>query len=231
MDSSKKDEDMNRKWVVLGTVAAVVVAFIAGVVVYRDRAAQQAAQVAAEALQRDREALVRAHSPVFGNPAAKVTIVEFFDPSCETCRAFYPLVKELVNSSFGQVRLVLRYAPLHKGSDTAVKILEAARLQGKYWEALERTLAAQPQWAAHHNPQPELIWDVIADTGLDMAKARADAASPAIDQLLRQDIADMQALKVKQTPGFFVNGTPLRDFGQLQLKALVAEELKKVKAP
>ncbi|MCU0919519.1 MAG: disulfide bond formation protein DsbA, partial [Burkholderiaceae bacterium] len=64
-----------------------------------------------------------------------------------------------------------------------------------------------------------------------MAKARADAASPAIDQLLRQDIADMQALKVKQTPGFFVNGTPLRDFGQLQLKALVAEELKKVKAP
>ena len=79
----------------------------------------------------------RPHSPVFGNPAAKVTIVEFFDPSCETCRAFYPIVKGIVTSSFGQVRLVVRYAPLHKGSDTAVKILEAARQQGKYWEAVE----------------------------------------------------------------------------------------------
>src|SRR3546814_2889409 len=32
--------------------------------------------------------LVRMHSPVFGAASAKVTIVEFFDPSCETCRAF-----------------------------------------------------------------------------------------------------------------------------------------------
>ena len=64
--------------------------------------------------------------------------MEFFDPSCEACRAFYPIVKSLVNSSFGQVRLVVRYAPLHQGSDTAVKILEAAREQGKYWQALEK---------------------------------------------------------------------------------------------
>ena len=95
--------------------------------------------------------------------AAKVTIVEFFDPSCETCRAFYPIVKGMVNASFGQVRLVMRNAPLHHGSDTAVKILEAARVQGKYWEALERALAAQPQWASHDRPQPEMIWALIGD--------------------------------------------------------------------
>jgi protein-disulfide isomerase len=116
---------------------------------------------------------------------------------------------------------------LHKGSDTAVKILEAARQQGKYWEALEKTMAAQPQWAAHHNPQPEMIWELIGDLGLDIAKAKAAAASPEIDQLLRQDVADMQALKVDRTPGFFVNGTPLREFGETQLKALVAQELAK----
>ena len=33
------------------------------------------------------------------------------------------------------------------------------------------------------------------------------------------------------TPGFFVNGTPLRDFGEAQLRALVDQEIKKVKAP
>ena len=50
-------------------------------------------------------------------------------------------------------------------------------------------------------------------------------------QVLRQDTADMQALKVRATPGFFVNGTPLRDFGAEQLNALVDQELKKQKAP
>jgi protein-disulfide isomerase len=132
---------------------------------------------------------------------------------------------------FGQVRLLVRYAPLHRGSDTAVQILEAARLQGKYWEALEKTMAFQPHWAAHHNPQPELIWELIVDIGLDVAKAKADASSPATAQLLRQDIADMQALKVERTPAFFVNGTPLRDFGEAQLKALVDQEVRKLKAP
>ena len=218
---------MNKQWIVVGSVVAVVVAFIAGAVVFKGRETQQVSQAA----QSNSDALVRASSPVFGNPAAKVTIVEFFDPACETCRAFYPLVKTIVNSSFGQVRLVVRHAPLHQGSDTAVKILEAARLQGQYWPAVERALAGQPQWAAHGNARPELIWDLIADLGLDMAKARSDADSPAVAQLLAQDIADMKALKVDRTPGFFVNGTPLRDFGEAQLRALVDQEIQKVKAP
>ena len=218
---------MNKQWIVVASVVAVVVAFIARAVVFKGRETQQVSQAA----QSNSDALVRASSPVFGNPAAKVTIVEFFDPACETCRAFYPLVKTIVNSSFGQVRLVVRHAPLHQGSDTAVKILEAARLQGQYWPAVERALAGQPQWAAHGNARPELIWDLITDLGLDMAKARADADSPAVAQLLSQDIADMKALKVDRTPGFFVNGTPLRDFGEAQLRALVDQEIKKVKAP
>ena len=218
---------MNKKWIVLGTIMVVALAFVAGVAVFTSRSTQEVTQ----AVQTNSEALVRPHSPVFGNPAAKVTIVEFFDPSCETCRAFYPIVKRIVNASFGQVRLVMRYAPLHQGSDKAVKILEAARVQGKYWEVLERALASQSQWASHDRPQPEMIWELIGDLGLDMAKARADANGPALDQLLRQDIADMQTLRVDRTPGFFVNGTPLRDFGEAQLKALVEQELTKAGAP
>ena len=213
---------MNKKWIVISTAVAVAVAFIAGIMVFRDRSTVAVTQ----AVQNNNEALVRAHSPVYGNPDARVTIVEFFDPACETCRIFYPIVKRMVNSSFGQVRLVVRYAPLHKGSDTAIKILEAARKQDKYWEVVEKTFANQPQWAAHGNPQPELIWDVIKDTGLDMAKARTDAASPEIEQLLRQDLADMMALKVDKTPGFFVNGRPLEVFGDEQLKTLVQEEVR-----
>ena len=38
-------------------------------------------------------------------------------------------------------------------------------------------------------------------------------------------------LKVNRTTGFFVNGTPLRDFGEAQLKALVDQEVAKAKLP
>ena len=44
----------------------------------------------------DRAVLTRFHSPTFGDPAAKVEIVEFFDPACEACRAMHPFVKKLL---------------------------------------------------------------------------------------------------------------------------------------
>jgi len=223
----KKGDIVNKKWLVISSLLVVVLAFVAGTVLFRSKSNQEVSQ----ALQNNNEALIRAHAPIYGNLAAKVTIVEFFDPSCETCRAFFPVVKSIVNSSFGQVRLVVRYAALHPGSDTAIKILEAARKQGVYWQAVEKALAAQPQWAAHGNPQPELLWEVIKDTGLDVAKAKSEANSPEIERLLQQDLADMRALKVDKTPGFFVNGTPLRDFGEAQLKALVDQEVAKAKVP
>jgi hypothetical protein len=34
-----------------------------------------------------------------------------------------------------KIRLVLRYAPFHRGSDTIVAALEASRRQGKFWPA------------------------------------------------------------------------------------------------
>jgi protein-disulfide isomerase len=218
---------VNRKWLVFGTVAVVVAAFGIGVSLFKEKTNQEVVKAA----QTSNDSLIRPHSPVFGNPNAKVTIVEFFDPSCESCRAFYPTVKSIVNASFGQVRLVLRYAALHKGSDEAVKILEAVRLQGKYWPAVEKALADQPRWASHGNPQPALIWESFADLGIDIAKAKADMNSPAIAQVLQQDMADLQTLKVKGTPSFFVNGTPLTDFGAPQLKALVDQEIAKAKTP
>ncbi len=44
---------------------------------------------------------------------------------------------------------------------------------------------------------------------------------PDITQVVQQDIADAKALKVTQTPEFFVNGKPMPSFGYEQLTALV----------
>ena len=213
---------MNKKMMVVSAGVLAVVVFFIGVFFYTQQKSQQAAQLA----QDNNAALVRPHSPAFGNPSAKVTIVEFIDRACETCSAFYPLVKGLINASFGQINLVMRYAPLHKGSDEVVKILEAARMQNLYWPVLEAMLQSQSAWVLQHQAQPALVWDQIKATGLDVAKAKADVNDPRIAQIVAQDMADARTLEVTKTPGYFVNGKPLVDFGWDQLKALVANEVR-----
>lgn len=197
--------------------------------IYRHQ--QQQAESLARMAHDTNSLLNRAHSPTYGPATARVRIVEFFDPSCETCRAFYPLVKRLVDAQQGKVQLALRYVTFHQGSDQAVQILEAARRQNLFWPVTEATLAAQPIWAAHHQPSPGRIWEFLGNTGLDTATARADMNLPAIQAVIDQDMADAAALKVTQTPGFFVNGRPLENFGYEQLKALVDEEVAKAYAP
>ena len=196
--------------------------FAAGAYLYNANEAEKLSKLA----QGTDTVLVRPYSPTQGSKEAKVVLVEFFDPGCETCREFHPHVKDIVRESRGKVRLVMRYAAFHQGSDEAVKILEATRKQGLYWQSLEVVLKEQPVWASHGQPQPQLIWEMLFGSGLNIAQAKQDATSPEIAQLLAQDMADVQALMVRKTPSFFVNGKPLKNFGLDELKTLVADEIK-----
>ncbi len=169
--------------------------------------------------------LIRPHSPIIGPVAAPVTIVEFFDPACEACRAYHPIVKQIMDQFPGKVRLVIRYAAFHRGSDEAVRILETARLQGMFLPVLEALLAAQPQWAAHGAPQLEVAWSAAAHAGLDVERARRERLAPHIMATLNADAADVATLGVRQTPTFFVNGKPPSQFGPQYLLELVRQEV------
>ena len=213
------------KVAVAGILLFVVAAFALGVSLYRKHVhSAQDQTVSAEQTR-----LVRMHSPILGPQGAPVTIVEFFDPACETCRAFYPIVKSLMAKYPEDVRLVIRYAPFHRGSDQVVKLLEAARRQGKYQLVLEAVLQAQPTWADHSPPNPDLTFELSRAVGLDIERARQDMARPEMQALLDQDLEDLKALQVSRTPTFFVQGRSLPSFGPDQLAALVAEEVAKAK--
>lgn len=199
----------------------VVLGFSLGIYGHNNKKAETLGRMA----QESNSVFNRPHSPTYGPSTAKVRIVEFFDPACETCRAFYPLVKRLVDAQQGKVQLVVRYVPFHNGSEPAAKILEAARLQNLFWPVMEAVLNAQPMWAAHDKPNPEHIWEFLGNTGLNIRKAKEDVQTPAVQAIIDQDLADANMLKVTKTPGFFVNGRRLDDFGYEQLKALVQEEV------
>lgn len=212
---------MKHKYLFAGTLIILALIFIAGMFAYNDKKEQEANKIA----EANRAALLRMHSPTLGKADAPVVIVEFLDPACETCRAFYPMVKQMMAANPNKIRLVLRYAPFHKGSDKVVAVLEAARKQGKFWQALEALLANQADWSPHHTPQVELVWKHLEGLGLNMEQLAFDMISPEIEKVIAQDIEDARTLNVTKTPEFFVNGKPLPSFGFRQLTELVEQAL------
>lgn len=91
--------------------------------------------------------MVRPHSPVMCAADAPVNIVELVDPAWEACKAFHPKVKQILAAFPRETRLVIRYKPFHQESSVeAVKILEAARAQGKFEPVLEALLDGQRAW-------------------------------------------------------------------------------------
>lgn len=170
--------------------------------------------------------LVRPESPVMGPANAPVTIVEFLDPACEACRAYAPVVKQVMFLYPNEVRVVARFADFHPGSDEAIRILLAAREQGKFDTVLAALFDAQEQWASHHSPNVDEAWKIAIAAGLNESRARKVAQSAEITQRLREEDEDIIALKVSRTPTFYVNGKLLEDFGAEQLMALVTSEVK-----
>jgi len=202
-------------------ISAVVLGglFLLATLLYKGGKDSQALGEANQAL------LLRMHAPTLGPQDAKVHIVEFLDPACEACRAFYPFVKQLMAANPGKIKLTVRHVPFHTGVDSVVKLLEASKKQGKYWPTLEAVLASQPQWAINHQARIELLWGQLEGVGLDLEKVRTDMNAPEVERNMKQDQADAAALKVEKTPEYFVNGRRMETFGYEQLRKLVQEEL------
>ena len=183
----------------------------------------------------DPATLVRPDSPVLGPADAKITLVEFYDPECESCASFAPVVKKILKDYEGKIRLVMRYMPLHPNSLTAANFTEAAAEQGKYWEAQDLLFKKQPEWGTIHGPAPttprapinELFDKYAKELGLDTTKAAAAIKEKRFDAKIAQDKKDGQTLGVRRTPTFFVNGRELATFGESPLRALIEDELKK----
>jgi len=213
---------MKKLSVVIAAVALLLAAFVIATQIYN----KQKDEKAAANVQQNYSVLERAHSPTLGDKNAKVTIVEFFDPACETCKAFSPLLKDMVKSYPGKIRVVLRYLPLHQGSDEVVKYLAAAQQQGKFWELLDTAYDTQGGWTRHHVVQLDEFAKILTLTSVDIEKANQDVKSADLLQRIQQDIADAKTLKVTKTPGFFVNGKPLVRFGFQEFIDLVGSEFK-----
>lgn len=199
------------------------------VVVSKPALLDMQAEAASEDAAQAESSLVRSHSPILGPKEAPVTIVEFFDPACEACRAFYPLTKSLLETYPEQVQLILRYTPFHgEVSDTAIRVLEVARHQDVFEPVLEALLSRQDQWASHGSFDESAILQIASQAGLDRAAAEEQLNSVEVQAVIDQDMEDVKTNQIRQTPTFFVNGELLEPFGMQELIDVVEREVEEV---
>ena len=213
---------MQNKKMILVSLVILLVIFLGGGYVYKSNQSEQMASN----VKANYSALVREHSVIIGNKDAKVELVEFFDPACETCAQMHPLVKDIMKKNEGNIKLVLRYAPYHSGSKNVVVMLEASKEQNKFNETLELLFSTQRVWTVNHSVDLNRLWGVLVKSGiLDMNKLVDDMKNPNLVKIVEQDLADAKTLKASKTPAYYVNGKPLQVFGLQNLKDLINSEL------
>jgi protein-disulfide isomerase len=139
--------------------------------------------------------------PVLGNPMGDVTIVEFFDSDCPFCRKLAPVLDQLLATDPG-VRLVLKDFPiLGPGSDLASRYALAALRQGKYAPFHAALMAST---LPEHQLDETAIQSFAAAAGLDVARAKADAAAPEMAARLALNRTLAQKLAISGTPGLII---------------------------
>ncbi|MFK0244173.1 DsbA family protein [Amycolatopsis azurea] len=228
--TAKKGLSANAWTTIAIVVAAVLV--IGGVLVFNrgDDAAPAPGSIPADVLRKpDSNVLIQASD-------TKVTIVEFLDYQCPVCESYYQNVtKKLEQDYSGKITFVTRNFPLqmHPLAIPAAKAAEAASLQGKYREMYDKLYGDYRGWAISTDGQnvsddtarTQTKFEAYAqELGLDVAKFRTDAASPAVQQRIDQDTADGQKAGITGTPTIFVNGSKFSPTGQTY--DAIAEQLR-----
>ena len=145
---------------------------------------------------------LRPDDPVRGAARAPVTIVEFSDFQCPFCGRVNPTIERIEQAYGKQVRIVWKNQPLpmHPQAMPAALAAEAAREQGKFWEMHDRLFQNQQTLS------PAAYEAYARELGLDVARWKADMASPRAKERVEADSQLGNRLGANGTPTFFVNG-------------------------
>ena len=143
-----------------------------------------------------------------GPENARITLVEFGDYQCPSCKAYHPVVQELLARYPQQVRLEFHHYPLisiHPNAMAASMAVEAAGEQGKYWEMHDLVFELQDQWSRSPNPEPDFL-AMASRLGLNQNSFMQAMRSPQLQDRVLQDVVRAREAQVEAVPTFFIDG-------------------------
>jgi protein-disulfide isomerase len=163
---------------------------------------------------------IQATDHILGALHAPVSVIEYGDFECPTCKLAVEPVKMLLTRFPQRVRIAYRHYPLedaHPHALLAAEAAEAAAAQGKFWEMHNLLFRHQNQLQL-----PDLM-RYAAELGLDLVQFAASVDEHIYLQRVREHIESGRKAHLRATPSFFVNGV-LQDvsFGMQALSDAVA---------
>lgn len=160
----------------------------------------------------DQISAVLAHSPSSGPRDAPVTLVEFSDFQCPSCKASASYLKPLLEKHAGKVRYARVDYPLvssHPWAFGAAVIGRAIARQNPeaFWKYKDAVYASQGNLNLF--VLEDFARGFVSDHDLDLEAFNSAISSEEIRQQILESIAAAYKLQVHGTPTFLVNGRPV----------------------
>jgi protein-disulfide isomerase len=169
---------------------------------------------------------VSAVDHILGAEHAPVTVVEYGDFECPTCKQAAPAVKLVLERFGARIRFVFRHFPVeaaHPHAMHAAQAAEAAGGQGKFWQMHDLLFDNQ-----RHLKMADLR-EYAQRLELDMPRFIAEMDDEIYLQRVREQMEGGVRSHVRGTPTFYINGV-IHDvsFGMHALMEGVEATLNKV---
>jgi protein-disulfide isomerase len=143
--------------------------------------------------------LIRPGDPILGNPNGDVTITEFYDIRCPTCREIEPSFEKLLKSDSGIRYVPVDYPILGPASLLGVQALFAAQIQGKYAALREKMM----------RDSAPITLDMISahakSLSLNWQQMEFDMNGDAVSDRVAANLARGQSLELQGVPDIYIN--------------------------
>ena len=152
---------------------------------------------------------IGANTRIRGEKNAPITIVEYSDFQCPVCGRGFQVVEQVRQKYGAKVRFIYKHLPLvhlHPMAMPAARWQEAVAIQSpdKAWDFHDAMFKNQGSLSE------DFFKKTVESLGLDAAKAGQDAQSQAVADKIEADSAEAGKFGFRGTPGFLINGVPLR---------------------
>lgn len=154
--------------------------------------------------------VIRSDETIRGPKDAPIVLVEYSDFECPYCARGFQTVNELKKKYGNKLQFIYKHLPLdfHQNAMPAAKYYEAIRLQNeKVAFAFHDALYSNQQLVKKGVKEFESF---AKKNGLNMVKLKKDLDSEAVANRIADDMEEAKKFGMNGTPGFIINGVPVR---------------------
>ncbi len=180
-----------------------------------------------ESFDKPLVAEIRSDESIRGPKDAPLTLVEYSDFECPFCTRGFTTVMDLMKKYPGKIRFVYKHLPLsfHEQAMPAAQYYEAIRLQDE-----KKAFAFHDEIFTNQAKLKNGVafLDAAAKkAGADLAKVKKDLNSAAVKSRIEADQKEAASFGMQGTPGFILNGVPVRGAYPAEYFVTLVDELQK----